>query len=416
MPVPFDFFQKYINPFRIATHLSALAALVFYQFFYHFFTGFHLSVPVYFLCSFILMADILYLFFFFESRHKILFPILFFLDSLFLFGLTYTLGAFSIYPVLLLAVFQMFYIGILLNWFSIVIYSLWLSLLMTLALLFRSELTVTVSTFVHINLFVSAVLIGFLIKGFHFFTENFQSSDGDLNKSNHGKDTIPIHRPEAHLELALRLARKLKPALKAVIQNTTKENLKKLKGFHHFINRFIEFAEPPLSEDNPFNDIENFNECIREFIKKLKNHPERPQNLREQLSLKSRGTIRGQLADLEKMFSYIMINSFQALKTKEGRKQILVNTYDFNRWLVLEVIDNGHGMEEEELKQAFDPLFSRRFNLGGVGGLGLSLTEKIVKAHGGSMELQSTPWQKTLVRVKLPLIPLEQPKEQKKSA
>ena len=416
MPVSFNLFHKFINPFRILTHLSVLVALVFYQFFYSLFTGFHLYVFVYSLCSLIFLTDILYLFFFFESRRKAFFLVLFFLDSLFLFGLTFVLGFSAVYPVLFLAVLQMLYMSLLLDWLFVVIYGLWLSCLMALAFLFRGELTVGAAAFINLSLCFSVFLSVLVSKSFHFFMLKFQILEERYSELEQSKALEAGHRPEPHFEWALHFTRQLRPALKTTIHNTTQANMKKLTGFHHFINRFIEFAEPSWPEDRVFNEIENFNECIKGFVEKMKDHPDRPEDLKERLNLKSKGLIKGSVKDLEKVFDSILQNAFQALKTKEGRKQIVINTYDFNRWLVSEVIDNGHGMEEEELKQVFDPLFSKRFHSGGVGGLGLSLSEKIIKAHGGSIELQSVLRKSTLVRIKLPLVPLEKGKAKKRSA
>ena len=294
----------------------------------------------------------------------------FFLDSLFLFGLIFVLGFSAVYPVLFLAVLQMLYIGLLLDWLSVVIYGLWLSCLMALAFLLRGELTVGAAVFTNLSLGFGVFVSALISKMLSVFVLKFQTLEEHYSELEQRKPLGSGQRAEPHFEWALHFARQLKPALKATIQNTTQANIKKLTGFHRFINHFIEFAEPSWPEDSVFNTIENFNECISGFAEKMKDHPERPEGLETRLNLKSKGLIKGSVKGLKQVFDSVLQNAFQALKTKEGRKQIVINTYDFNRWLVWEVIDNGHGMEEEELKQVFDPLFSKRFHSGGVGGLG----------------------------------------------
>lgn len=419
MFLSFDFFQKFINPFRIITHLAVLIALVFYQFFYFSFTGFDLFVPVYSLLAFIFLVDLFYLILCFESRYKIFPFILFLLDSLFLSGLALALGASSIHLCLLLAFFQMLYIGLFLDWFSVIIYGLWLSLLIAVTLLFRGELIASPAAFINFSLFFCVCLNVIISRCFHFFTLKFRSLETQFHQLEQ-KNTE--HKPEPHLELALLLARKIKPALKAIIHNTTQENIKKLKAFHQSIIRFIEFAEPFLPEDRSFQKIENFNELARDTLKTLQNHPLRPEKLEEKLNLKAKGIIKGSRKNLEEALSHLFINSFQALKTTEEQKQqLFINTYNSDSWLILEIIDKGHGMEEEDIRQAFDPLFSKRFHSGGIGGLGLSLVQKVIKSHGGSVELQSVPEKETLVRIKLPVLPSEKTsdsylKTRKKSA
>ena len=71
---------------------------------------------------------------------------------------------------------------------------------------------------------------------------------------------------------------------------------------------------------------------------------------------------------------------------------------------VLEVRDQGTGMEREELGRVTEPFYmadrSRSKKQGGVG-LGLALVKEIVKAHEGSLEIESTPGQGTTVRIRL---------------
>jgi len=62
--------------------------------------------------------------------------------------------------------------------------------------------------------------------------------------------------------------------------------------------------------------------------------------------------------------------------------------------------DTGPGMDEEELRQATIPFFTKR--PGGTG-LGLSVAEYWVSQHGGTLLLESAPGEGTTVRVTLPL-------------
>jgi signal transduction histidine kinase len=80
------------------------------------------------------------------------------------------------------------------------------------------------------------------------------------------------------------------------------------------------------------------------------------------------------------------------------------------RYALMEVEDNGHGMTEEVRRRVFDPFFTTKEP--GVGtGLGLSVSYMIVtRNHKGLMEVASTPGNGARFTVKLPLyteIPLE---------
>ena len=74
--------------------------------------------------------------------------------------------------------------------------------------------------------------------------------------------------------------------------------------------------------------------------------------------------------------------------------------------LQVEVADQGIGIEPAELPQVFERHFrgaaARRHRADGMG-LGLAIARALAQAHGGSLELRSTPGQGTCARLVLPL-------------
>jgi signal transduction histidine kinase/ActR/RegA family two-component response regulator len=69
--------------------------------------------------------------------------------------------------------------------------------------------------------------------------------------------------------------------------------------------------------------------------------------------------------------------------------------------LVLEVIDTGRGIPKEQLPHIFDPFFTTK-PVGKGTGLGLASVAGTIKAHGGSIEVNSTVGAGTAFRVYLP--------------
>ncbi len=67
---------------------------------------------------------------------------------------------------------------------------------------------------------------------------------------------------------------------------------------------------------------------------------------------------------------------------------------------VIEVEDNGIGMDEETAGQALEPLFTTRAR--GTG-LGLAIVKKIVEEHGGTVSIESEPDRGTKAAVVIPL-------------
>lgn len=69
--------------------------------------------------------------------------------------------------------------------------------------------------------------------------------------------------------------------------------------------------------------------------------------------------------------------------------------------IVIEVQDTGHGITSDHLPNIFRPFFTARKEKGM--GLGLSICDRIVKAHGGSIDVESTPGRGATFRLYFPV-------------
>ncbi|MEB3293913.1 MAG: ATP-binding protein [Synechococcales bacterium] len=75
--------------------------------------------------------------------------------------------------------------------------------------------------------------------------------------------------------------------------------------------------------------------------------------------------------------------------------------------VILHVIDNGSGIAPADLPKIYEPFFTTKPSGQGLGlGLGLSLVYQIiVECHQGQIQCQSTPGEKTIVSLTLPILP-----------
>ena len=75
-------------------------------------------------------------------------------------------------------------------------------------------------------------------------------------------------------------------------------------------------------------------------------------------------------------------------------------------WVLFEVTDNGDGIDPGEQRRIFERFYQSDARLSrsheGVG-LGLSIVRAVVRAHGGSVSVQSTPGEGSTFTIKLPL-------------
>jgi len=84
-----------------------------------------------------------------------------------------------------------------------------------------------------------------------------------------------------------------------------------------------------------------------------------------------------------------------------GAHRVLLRTEGGPDGFVVEVEDDGRGIAPEDLAQLVAPFFTTRRGRGGTG-LGLTLAQGIVRAHGGRLEFSSGVGRGTTVRVSLP--------------
>lgn len=109
------------------------------------------------------------------------------------------------------------------------------------------------------------------------------------------------------------------------------------------------------------------------------------------------------LADSERLrqaFVNVLINADQACDVHDGEGRIVVSTSSDADGVVLEVTDNGVGMNADIQKRIFEPLYSTKAF--GVG-LGMPLVKRIVEQLGGQVRVVSQAGGGTTVQFQLPL-------------
>lgn len=113
--------------------------------------------------------------------------------------------------------------------------------------------------------------------------------------------------------------------------------------------------------------------------------------------------IYGVADQLTQLIMNLVINAMDALENVQGRAPTIVITTRAQLDRVAMMIeDNGHGMDKETLSRVFEAFFTTK-PVGKGTGLGLSLCYSIVKDHGGTIEIDSTPDAGTRVQVLFPL-------------
>jgi polar amino acid transport system substrate-binding protein len=112
--------------------------------------------------------------------------------------------------------------------------------------------------------------------------------------------------------------------------------------------------------------------------------------------------VQGNAQRIEQVVVNLILNACQALPNPE--KAIYMTTYqqDKGSQVVLEVIDEGIGIAKKHLPHLTEPFFTTKRTSGGTG-LGLSVSDSIVREHEGSLSFRSTPEGGTSVHLTLPV-------------
>jgi signal transduction histidine kinase len=107
-------------------------------------------------------------------------------------------------------------------------------------------------------------------------------------------------------------------------------------------------------------------------------------------------------SELNQVWTNIMDNAIDAMN---GKGELRLRAYRQDDSVVVEIGDNGPGIPPGILPRIFEPFFTTK----GVGegtGLGLDMVQRIVRKHGGSVQVNSKPGE-TLFQVWMPLADTE---------
>jgi signal transduction histidine kinase len=88
---------------------------------------------------------------------------------------------------------------------------------------------------------------------------------------------------------------------------------------------------------------------------------------------------------IEQVLINLITNSIHALDGVDNPK-IEIRVYGQDRQTIIEVADNGKGIQSKELSEIFIPFFSTKKEGSGIG---LSLSKQIMSVHGGSIKVRS---------------------------
>ncbi len=154
----------------------------------------------------------------------------------------------------------------------------------------------------------------------------------------------------------------------------------------------LTYAKPVEISHEEFNMHKLLNEVIKNFL-----------SIADTEDIDIRGSapsglrIKSDRDKLKQVLINLINNSFDA---SGGNGLIDINACLADGKMNITVKDNGCGMDKETMQRAFKPFFTTKTK--GTG-LGLAIVDKLVKALGGKIEIESEPQKGTAFKIELPI-------------
>lgn len=215
-----------------------------------------------------------------------------------------------------------------------------------------------------------------------------------------------LRSPLARLSVALGLARqRTGPEAQSTLDRIERET----ERLNEMIGRLLTIARLESGEDGGQKAPVHLEELVREIAKDA-NFEAQNRNCRVKCVITDDCVVMGSESLLYSAIENVVRNATRHTREGSEVKVHLGNAQGTGAGTaVLQVLDSGPGVPDEALDKLFRPFYrlddARNPQTGGVG-LGLSITDRTVRLHGGSVTAANRPEGGLLVEIRLPLAPL----------
>lgn len=169
--------------------------------------------------------------------------------------------------------------------------------------------------------------------------------------------------------------------------------LKETDRLNSVLHSYLTMTRMPV-----FNRL-NIHEVVEHALKVMKTSIEEKRIAVNKSYDPSLPNIAGDESKLLQVFINLLKNAAEAMKTSKSR-MLSISTRPSNeymviyspqrhkkqRWVVVSIEDTGIGIPKDEVNRIFIPFYTKK---DGGSGLGLALSKKIVKDHGGIIKVKS---------------------------
>ena len=202
----------------------------------------------------------------------------------------------------------------------------------------------------------------------------------------------PLNSLHIHMQLMERRLRKLPETVRGPFKdsiNIAKEEITRLDSI---INQFLRAIRPTPLQTRP----ENINRIIEESVAFLAPEIADRDIIVQQELHPSLAMLEVDRDQLKQAFYNIIKNAFQAMQSG-GILRIATGMND--EFVFISFSDTGGGISADQMSNVFQPYFTTKKQ---GSGLGLLIVRRIVRAHGGEIDLVSTEGVGLTLTIRLP--------------
>lgn len=216
----------------------------------------------------------------------------------------------------------------------------------------------------------------------------------------------PLNSLHIHLQLMERKIRKLEGPQRAPLEEEIRIARDEIRRLDFIVTQFLRAVRPTI----PQMQRDDVNSVVREAVSFLAGEMDDRGILVELELAEGLPSILLDRDQMKQAFYNLVKNASQAMK---GGGILRIRTAAATGVVVVAFEDNGGGITAENLSKVFDPYFTTKSS---GSGLGLMIVRRIVREHGGEVELQSDEGRGLTVTIRLPTSDrrvqmLEAPKE-----
>ncbi len=202
----------------------------------------------------------------------------------------------------------------------------------------------------------------------------------------------PLNSLTIHLQLMERKLRKLPPAQRNDLDESVRVAREEIRRLDFIVSQFLRAIRPaPLH-----THAVNINAIVEESVSFLAAEISNRDILVEMELDRNLPTLEVDHDQMKQAFYNVIRNGFQAMKTGGI---LHINTLLEPDYVSVAFSDTGGGIAPENMTKVFDPYFTTKES--GTG-LGLLIVRRIVREHGGEIELRNDTGRGLTVTIRLP--------------